>query len=203
MGLNWSSNVAHHGFKNVIGNTKRLTIRGADMGFQVRDSINDFANKTWDQWPSWTCHRTQTSGKSTLRWSSISFLELTVLRFLFSTKFSRFHYRTIRGSSIGMGFEKPLAPISEHLVTSSSIDSGNRKVWQPLQPTEIFRFQFSMHSSTAQPLSKIHFSLRQYLSCSPWPLTCSTIPEERHGHQSHNSEKPSMPQPSKFHILKD
>ena len=46
MGLNWSSNAAHHGFKNVIGNTKRLTISGADIGFQVRDLINAFANKT-------------------------------------------------------------------------------------------------------------------------------------------------------------
>ena len=46
MGLNWSSNVAHRGFENVIGNTERLAIRGADMGFQVRDLINAFANKT-------------------------------------------------------------------------------------------------------------------------------------------------------------
>ena len=46
MGLNWSSNVAHHGFKNVIGNTERLAIRGADMGFQLRDLINASANKT-------------------------------------------------------------------------------------------------------------------------------------------------------------
>ena len=36
---------------------------------------------------------------------------------------------------------------------------------------------------------------------SPWPLNCNTNPKERHGHLTHNSEKPSVPQPSTFHIL--
>ena len=184
MGLNWSSNVAHRGFKNVIGNTKRLAICGADMVFQVRDLLNHFAIKAWYQWPSWTCHWTQTSGKSTRRWSSISSVDVHLSAVLNIHEFppispwhSRIHWPHFQN----------IWWLAEVLIQATG-KYGNRfnQHW----------FSDSHFLCTVQQPSHWakYTSASTFFPRSPWPIGCITNSEKRHGRLTHNSQ--ILPEPS-------